>query len=243
MMKIVVGLLDRQAEAQKAVEELLNSGFGREDIGMLVVAPGAGKIVNNAAKGVFLGSLAGLLLGAATMLLPGIGWVMVAGPVSTLLLGTALGAAAGGVIGALRSKGVPEEDAQFYAEGVRRGGVLITVAARTDEAARRAEEILKRHGAVDIDQRREQLKQQGWSPAPASAASASAAPTGKPAAAKTEQRTTKEPKTEEPEVPLAAVCVYDIVIEAPAPLEESYAGPERRTRTAGYEGMDRRQSA
>jgi uncharacterized membrane protein len=238
MMKIVVGLLDRQAEAQKAVEELLNSGFRREDIGMLVVAPGADQLVNNAAKGVFLGSLAGLLIGAATMLLPGVGWVMVAGPVSTLLLGTALGAAAGGVIGALRSKGVPEKDAQFYAEGVRRGGVLITVATRTDEAAKRAEEILKRHGAVDIDERREQLKQQGWSPAPASAASA-----GKSAAAKTEQRTTKEPKTEEPEVPLAAVCVYDVVIEAPAPVEESYAGPERRTRTAGYEGMDRRQSA
>jgi hypothetical protein len=96
---------------------------------------------------------------------------------------------------------------------------------------------------VDIDERREQLKQPDWSPAPASAASASAAPTGKPAAAKTEQRKTKEPKTEEPEVPLAAVCVYDVVIEAPAPAEESYAGPERRTRTAGYEGLDRRQSA
>src|SRR6266850_2229431 len=98
MMKVVVGLLDSQAEAQKAVEELLNSGFRREDVGMLVVAPGADKLVNNAAKGVFLGSLAGLLLGAATMLLPGVGWVMVAGPVSTMLLGTALGAAAGGVI-------------------------------------------------------------------------------------------------------------------------------------------------
>jgi hypothetical protein len=221
MMKIVVGLLDSQAEAQKAVEELANSGFRREDIGMLVVAPGADKIVNDAAKGVFLGSLAGLLIGAATMMIPGIGWVMVAGPVGTILLGTALGAAAGGVIGALRSKGVPEKDAQFYAEGVRRGGVLITVSARTDESAKRAEEILKRHGAVDLDERREQWQAEERKP---------------------EERKPEE-RTGESEVPVAAVSVYNVVIEAEAPAEASYAGPERRKQSAAYAGMDRRQTA
>jgi hypothetical protein len=255
MMKIVVGLLDSQAEAQKAVEELTNSGFRREDIGMLVVAPGADKIVNNAAKGVFLGSLAGLLIGAATMMIPGIGWVMVAGPVSTVLLGTALGAAAGGVIGALRSKGVPEKDAQFFAEGVRRGGVLLTVSARTDEAAKRAEEILKRHGAVDLDERREEWQRQGLTPAPTGSkdqpAPQPARAQAQPARAQAQpSRAQAQPATQsaqsevgQSEVPVAAVCVYDVVIEAEAPAEESYSGPERRKRSAAYEGMDRRQTA
>jgi hypothetical protein len=247
MTKIVVGLLDSQAEAQKAIEELLKSGFRREDIGTLVMAPGADKIVNNAAKGVFLGSIAGLLIGAATMLIPGIGWVMVAGPVSSVLLGTALGAAAGGVIAALRSKGVPEKDAKFFEEGVRRGGVLITVAAKTDEDARRAEEILKRHGAMDIDARREEWKREGWSEKPAAGKAEKAKGKAPVAAQEQRQQPQAEPVSQsgEAEMPVAAVCVYELVIEAEAPDEETerYAGPERRTGTAAYQGMDRRQAA
>ena len=36
-------------------------------------------------------------------------------------------AVAGGILGALTEAGVSEEDAQVYAEGVRRGGTLLTV--------------------------------------------------------------------------------------------------------------------
>ena len=46
------------------------------------------------------------------------------------LVATAAGAAAGGltggIIGALTQAGVSDEDAQVYAEGVRRGGTLVT---------------------------------------------------------------------------------------------------------------------
>jgi len=37
------------------------------------------------------------------------------------------GGATGGIIGALTQTGVSQEDAQVYAEGVRRGGSLVTV--------------------------------------------------------------------------------------------------------------------
>jgi hypothetical protein len=110
-----------------------------------------------------VGGLAGMLLGAAALMIPGIGPVLVAGPALTLFGGTTLGMLAGGLIGGLTAKGIPEDDAHFYAEGVRRGATLITVAAKTDEDSKRAVEILKSHGAADLGERMEQWKREGWS--------------------------------------------------------------------------------
>jgi hypothetical protein len=75
--------------------------------------------------------------------------------------GAVAGGAAGGIIGALTSSGVSERDAHFYAEGVRRGGTLVT--ARVDDAvAPEAEAILKRSNWVDPVERRGSYEQQGW---------------------------------------------------------------------------------
>jgi hypothetical protein len=60
--------------------------------------------------------------------------------------GAGIGAAVGGV-GSLTGAGVPERDAQFYAEGVRRGGTFVT--ARVNDArASTAREILQRYKSV-----------------------------------------------------------------------------------------------
>jgi hypothetical protein len=68
---------------------------------------------------------------------------------------------AGGLIGGLVDLGVPETDAQYYAEAVRRGGALVTV--RTDEArAGEVTDILRQHGAVDIEGRVERWRETGW---------------------------------------------------------------------------------
>jgi hypothetical protein len=39
--------------------------------------------------------------------------------------GAVVGGAADGLVGSLTGAGVPERDAQFYSEGVRRGGTLV----------------------------------------------------------------------------------------------------------------------
>jgi hypothetical protein len=165
MAKTVIGLIENSSEAQKAVEELLKSGFDRKDIGVISsdILREASAAVTGASKGMVIGGLAGMLLAATSLAIPGIGPVLVAGPALTLLAGTTVGAIAGGLIGGLKSRGVPEEDAHFFAEGVRRGGTLITVVARTDELAERAVEIMKRHGAMDMSQRAADWKKQGWS--------------------------------------------------------------------------------
>src|SRR4051812_637200 len=51
----------------------------------------------------------------------------------------------------LLSRGVPQEEAQAYAEGARRGGMLVFVRAEDDDEALEAAEAMAEHGAVDID--------------------------------------------------------------------------------------------
>jgi hypothetical protein len=49
--------------------------------------------------------------------------------------------------------GVPEEDANLYAEGVRRGGSIVTARVEEDRAVS-AQEILHRSRSVDVQDRR-----------------------------------------------------------------------------------------
>jgi hypothetical protein len=65
-------------------------------------------------------------------------------------------------VGSLTHAGVPEHDANFYAEGVRRGGTLVT--ARVDDAgASTAREILQRNKPVDTTRRSAAYRESGWS--------------------------------------------------------------------------------
>jgi hypothetical protein len=219
MAKTVVGLLDNPDEARKVIDELLRSGFRKKDIGFVVndVPTEFKAIMKDMGKGAVLGALAGLVLAATTIVVPGFGPLLVAGPAAALTAGAVYGGLAGSIIATLTSKGVQEDHAHAYAEGVRRGGVLVTVHADTDELAERAVEIMRRHGAVKMDERVRQWKRKGWSgrfdeKAPA------------------EGR--HEPPLPEEEV-LSVVEVYSMVIEM----------PERRRSKQPFSGQDRRQAA
>jgi hypothetical protein len=61
----------------------------------------------------------------------------------------------------MTSSGVSENDAHVYAEGVRRGGTLVT-AKVDDTLAPEAEAILKRSNWVDPAERRVAYNEQGW---------------------------------------------------------------------------------
>jgi hypothetical protein len=65
------------------------------------------------------------------------------------------------LIGGLTDMGVSEGDAEYYAEAVRRGGALVTVRA-DDARAERAADIMRAHGAADIERRAEQWRERGW---------------------------------------------------------------------------------
>jgi hypothetical protein len=96
----------------------------------------------------------------------GLGTAAAAGWLASTLAGAAGGAAIGGVTGGVRGArkeaGVTEEDAHVYAEGVKRGGALVSV--RADEAnLARAESILDGAGGVRASDRGQMYRGEGWS--------------------------------------------------------------------------------
>ena len=63
---------------------------------------------------------------------------------------------------ALIEAGIDEYDAPVFAEGVKRGGALVTVRAHEHEVAA-VKQILKRHHPVDVAARRREYEDAGWS--------------------------------------------------------------------------------
>jgi uncharacterized protein (TIGR02271 family) len=173
MAKTIVGLFDTFTEAQGAVQALVNKGFPRDNIS-IAANNATGEYTQStasseewsgtatgAAAGATIGGIGGLLVGLGTLAIPGVGPIVAAGPLIAALTGAGVGAVAGGLIGALTDIGVPEEEAGYYAEGVRRGGTLVTVNAE-DGMVDRAVDILENHNAVDVEQRASSWKQSGW---------------------------------------------------------------------------------
>lgn len=68
-----------------------------------------------------------------------------------------------GFIAELCRHGVPEPEAHAYAEGVRRGGALVAVAAKDEIDANQAAVIMSRNGALDIEKCADGWKRGGWS--------------------------------------------------------------------------------
>ncbi|GLS47033.1 hypothetical protein GCM10007884_50330 [Methylobacterium brachythecii] len=61
----------------------------------------------------------------------------------------------------LLGAGLSQSDAETYAEGVRRGGTLVTVRA-DDARADRVMSLLQKSGSIDIDERAQGWRAQGW---------------------------------------------------------------------------------
>ena len=119
----------------------------------------------------------------------------------------------GGLVADLTLRGVPAEDAQAYAEGVRRGGAIVCVRADAREEAEEAAELMFEHGALDIDACRT-----GWGGA---------------------EQMQPDPPAEHyasafGEYPSAPGRIYH------DPRAQRYMGPERRRRDEPYQGLNRR---
>lgn len=171
-MANVVGLFHKREDAEAAADELMGAGFSSDDINM-VARDGEGGAQQTTAtgedvgKGAGVGALAGGAIGGVAGLLvagaiPGIGPILAAGPIAAALGGAGIGAVAGGLIGALGEWGVPEEEAQQYAEGVRRGGTLVSARTDDERMAQRAADIMNGHDVVDIDRAAQAWRAEGW---------------------------------------------------------------------------------
>ena len=70
--------------------------------------------------------------------------------------------ASAGLWDSLRDLFLPDEDRHTYAEGLRRGGFLVSVSA-SDADYERVIDILDDEGTIDIDERAESWRSEGWS--------------------------------------------------------------------------------
>src|SRR3954466_16335497 len=145
--RTIARLFDSYSDEPAAVRDLEAAGFQRDDISLIAnrgddgttttttgdtteeTSSGAG---TGATLGTLVGGRAGLLAGLGALAIPGLGPIVAAGWLVAALTGAGVGAAAGGLIGALTQAGIGEEQAEVYAEGIRRGSNLVTV--RTDDS-------------------------------------------------------------------------------------------------------------
>ena len=173
-------LYDNYADAERAVTRLEGAGVPHSDISLVANnsdnwygsrsgkvdrdrdgvddrAEGAG---TGAGIGAGLGGAAGLLAGLGLLAIPGLGPVVAAGWLASTAVGAAAGAATGGIVGALTEAGVSKEDASRYAEGVRRGGTLVT--ARVPDQDRARLDALLHDKSVNLQDRSAAWQKSGW---------------------------------------------------------------------------------
>jgi uncharacterized membrane protein len=180
-MKNVVGLFESEAAADRAIKALQEAGFKKNNFSLITRQNSIVQKVDRQEDrekgtiqaedklgpvgGAAIGGIAGMLIGVAALAIPGIGPALAAGSIASALgaaaAGAGMGAVAGGLLGTLTSLGISEEEANFYAEGVKRGGILVVVEA--DEAnAPTASQVMRQAGAVEVNVRRETWESTGW---------------------------------------------------------------------------------
>lgn len=169
--RMVTGLFKDRESAERAYGSLNSRGYSNDDFNMVMTDETRNKYFadrddvgdkddldskawEGAGKGATIGGLTGGTLAAiaavgTTVALPGLG-LLVAGPIAAALAGAGAGAATGGLIGGLIGSGIPEDRAKEYDSGVREGGILMGVNARSDEDADYFENEWRNHRGEHI---------------------------------------------------------------------------------------------
>ncbi|HEY1402915.1 MAG TPA: CsbD family protein [Pyrinomonadaceae bacterium] len=166
--RMVTGLFRDRDSAERAYGSVSTRGYTKDDVNLLMSDETrkthfssddadtelGSKALEGAGAGAAIGGTTGAVLAAiaaigTSVILPGLGLV-VAGPIAAALAGAGAGGATGGLIGALIGSGIPEDRAQAYESGVKEGGIVMGVNARSDEDAEYFENEFKTHRGENI---------------------------------------------------------------------------------------------
>ena len=149
-MQTVVGLFESRTEAETAIQRLRDAGISNESIGIaardtavsgsLTDATGSTDLSSEGAtagvvSGAGVGVLVGLALVGTNFILPGLGPVLIGGPIAAALTGAGIGAASGGLIGGLVGVGIPEDEATHYHTGLEAGHIVVSANVPDPQAA------------------------------------------------------------------------------------------------------------
>jgi hypothetical protein len=184
MTKTLTRVYSEYASAELTVRELKSAGLGDSHIGLVASnadgwhKPGGGDVdpkhdkdrdgkddraegaVTGGGLGAIAGGAAGVAAGLGMLAIPGIGPVVAAGWLAALASGAVAGGAAGGIIGALVESGTSKENAELYAEALRRGGAIVTAKVADSDEAKYAAIMDK--SAFDIAAREKSYRTAGW---------------------------------------------------------------------------------
>jgi hypothetical protein len=175
---LAIGSVRTRDQAERLIELLKKAGFSDQDLSVILPGDklmqdpkialdhqpgndpadekprdGADKLkgltVGAVSGGLVLGTIGGLI-GLASLAVPGLGIIMVGGPIAAALIDAAASGAAGVIAGGLMGMRIPEQHAKQYEKSVREGSTLISVHTQTAEALQRAMNILAAGGAEDL---------------------------------------------------------------------------------------------
>ena len=162
-MKTVAGIFDNQIVADKAVSELLDVGFTKDDISLIMSEQTRSTFfsttddeTNRTARGATVGATMGVVLGALIAGLTAVGSIaatsggalLLSGPIVAILSGAGAGGITGGLAGALVRAGFATNEASRYEEEIKRGKAVVVVHADSEELASRAKAALQHSGAM-----------------------------------------------------------------------------------------------
>src|SRR5580658_5955601 len=152
----VVAVYPDHTTAERAVRQLHEAGFALGDLSIVgrdfqvTEEPYGFVSLGDYAKagaetGAWFGGMFGLFIGVGFLILPGLGLVVVAGPIAAALLagieGALAGTALGGLAGALVGWGVPKDRALKYEKQVKGGKFLVLVRSIPEVVARARSEL------------------------------------------------------------------------------------------------------
>jgi hypothetical protein len=160
----VVAIYGTHGEAEGAVKELDKAGFDMKKLSIIgkdhrseehvVGYYNAGDRMKYWGKmGAFWGGIWGLLFGSAFFWVPGIGPLLVAGPLASSIIGALEGAAVVGGLSAvgagLYSIGIPKDSILRYETALKANKFLLIAHGTADQAAK-AKEIVERLGPEHV---------------------------------------------------------------------------------------------
>lgn len=162
MTRTITRSYDTYETARSVVEQLEAAGVSSSNVSIVGRDGDADtSAAEGAGIGAGVGGAAGLLAGLGMLAIPGVGPVVAAGWLAATAAGAVAGAAAGGLVGSFVKEGHDEDEANYYAETVRRGGSVVSVRAEPEQEAT-VEAILDEASPIDRDTRMAQYRQEGW---------------------------------------------------------------------------------
>jgi hypothetical protein len=182
--KIIVALYDHFKDAQAAAAAIVQAGAAADRIALLAndsngdhpalsINPAYAReqfdedsnkqprFVTLGEVGIGIGGVLGFLAYVSPVAIPGVAAMAANGVWVPVVVAAVIGGIVGVVVGLLTDHGVSGADTALYAEGLKRGGTLITVTV-SDDLAGKVSAALKGHNAAKVEERPADWSAAGW---------------------------------------------------------------------------------